>query len=563
MSTEFLTQAPDSMASEQRYRQAMDAVRHLTEQARQRRIVDLFCTGSERMRHFSLAADTIHLDISKQNIGSSDLRALIDLAEAAEVTLRRDAQFRGDPVNLTENRAVLHTALRYPEGKALAVQGEDLMPQIHSTRSRMRDFCNAVRAGDWRGARGHRITDVVSIGIGGSQLGPVLACQALRDWSAGAPKIHFLANIDPGSWQNMRQNLNPDSTLVIIASKSWTTNETARNARVVRQWLLDHGITQSGLTRHLVAVTANLQGAQETGLSEETIFPFWDWVGGRFSMWSAIGLPIMLSVGADAFEQMLGGAHAMDEHFVQAPLPQNAPVLMALVSLWNRLLLPDASEAVIPYCDALARLPAYLQQQQMESNGKSVDLDGRPLRLKSSPVVWGEPGNDAQHSFFQALHQGTSAHPVEFVLTIPPESDSQDRDLSLMANALAQAQTLMLGRDLQSSHSALVESGHDEASALRLAPHLVHPGNRPSTTLLLEQLTPRSFGALIALYEHKTSVLGWLWRINSFDQWGVELGKQSAARIEAQLALGRPVDADLDASTADLIAKIKARLAVR
>jgi glucose-6-phosphate isomerase len=361
----------------------------------------------------------------------------------------------------------------------------------------------------------------------------------------------------------MHPHLDPATTLVVVASKSWRTIETARNAQAVRRWLLEGGIAAQALSAHLVGVTANPAGAREFGLADEGIFPFWDWVGGRFSLWSAIGLPVMLSVGPERFDAMLAGARAMDEHFASAPLARNAPVLLALVTAWNRLALASGSEAVIPYCDALRRLPAYLQQLQMESNGKSVDVDGAPVAGATMPVTWGEPGTDAQHSFFQALHQGTDAHPVEFLLVLPGRRDPEGRDVSLLANGLAQAQGLMRGRSLEDSLAELLAQGADPQRAQRLAVHRVHPGNRPSTTILTGRLGPFSFGALLALYEHKTATLGWLWRVNSYDQWGVELGKQLATRAEALLhGEQRPGD-DTDASTADLLRRVVEQLASR
>jgi glucose-6-phosphate isomerase len=545
------------------YQNALQQVIRQAQGASAISIIDLFTDEPERISTLCVDAAGLHLDLSRQKIRASDLGALLALARACGFEARRDALLRGDHVNTTEVRAALHTALRRHKTGPLRVDGEDLMPMIDAGLQKMREFSRQIRDGQRCGSDGRRITDVVNIGIGGSQLGPLLACQALREQADNGPDVHFLSNIDPGSWQAIRRRLDPRTTLVVVASKSWRTAETTRNAEAVRQWLLDSGIDASDLPRHLIGITAHPERAREDGLSDDSIFPFWDWVGGRFSLWSAIGLPVMLAIGPEAFDQMRSGARAMDEHFASAAPERNAPLLLALTTLWNRLALSDATEAVIPYCDALSRLPAYLQQLQMESNGKSVDIDGNPLAVPTIPVIWGEAGTDAQHSFFQALHQGTAAHPVEFIIAIPPQPDPQRRDYALVANALAQAEALMRGRNLESSRAEMIASGVEKSRAEALAPHRVHPGNRPSTTILLNQLTPYSFGALIALYEHKTAALGWLWRINSFDQWGVELGKQLADRMESLLQERDAPLNDMDPSTAALVQRLREQLSER
>ncbi len=532
--------------------------------ARGRAIAPLFEAEPDRLDRFTLDAAGLHIDFARQAIASGELDALLGLARAARIEACRDAMLRGDRVNPTEDRPALHTALRRDPAEPLVVDGVDLMPGVARELARMERFCEAVRDGRWRGATHRPIADVVAIGIGGSSLGPLLACEALRARAHRRLRIHFLSNVDPGAWAALHPQLDQASTLVVIASKSWRTLETARNAEAARDWLLARSIDLAGLARHLVGITANPAGAHAFGLSDEAIFGFEDWVGGRFSLWSAIGLPAMLSVGAQNFRELLAGARAMDRHFAEAPLARNAPVLLALVSWWNRLVLDGGTEAVIPYCDALRRLPAWLQQLQMESNGKSVDLDGRPLSGPSIPVVWGEPGTDAQHSFFQALHQGRSVHPVEFVLTVPEAPDPQGRDLALLANALAQAEALMHGRSLQESLDELQAQGLDAAQAQRLAPHRVHPGSRPSTTVLLDRLDPARLGALLALYEHRTAVMGWLHRLNSFDQWGVELGKQMAVQAEALLrGTDGAAAAGRDPSSTALLQRVRALLAGR
>jgi len=543
--------------------QALAHVRTLASQSRTHSIAALLRDEPRRLERLTVDAAGLHVDLAKQALADADLDALLELARAAEVPARRAAQLAGERVNFTERRPALHTALRRDPSRALPVEGRDLMPEVAGSLARMRAFSRAVREGNWCGATGEPITDVVNVGIGGSQLGPLLACEALREHAHPRLRVHFLSNVDPGAWDAISARLDPRTTLAVIASKSWRTIETARNGDAVRRWLVEGGVAPGALSRHLVGVTANVDGARAFGLADEGIFPFWDWVGGRFSLWSAIGLPVMLSVGPEAFDAMLAGAREMDEHFAGAPSERNAPVLLALVSAWNRLRAEAGTEVVVPYCDALRRLPAYLQQLQMESNGKSVDVDGRPVACATMPVLWGEAGTDAQHSFFQALHQGTGAHPVEFVVPVPARADPEGRGTALLANALAQAEALMRGRGLEDSRAELLAQGLPADEADALARHRVHPGNRPSTTILLPRLTPHAFGALVALYEHKTAVLGWLWRINSYDQWGVELGKQLATRTEAVLDGREPPGASTDASTADLIRRVRAHMAAR
>ena len=551
------------MSATAQYTNALTALRERAQTARTHSILELFSSEPDRLARFGVDAAGLHLDMSKSLMSEADLQAMVAFSRVNGVDTRRDAQLRGERVNATEERAALHTALRRDPARPLIVDGVDLMQEVGLTLERMRQFSRAVRNGQWRGATGELITDIVNIGIGGSQLGPLLACEAMREYAHPRLRVHFLANVDPDSWNEIAKVARPGSTLAVVASKSWSTPETARNAQAVRRWLVEGGVPEASLSRHLVGVTANAAGARAFGLSDEGIFPFRDWVGGRFSMWSAIGLPVMLLAGPEAFDQMLEGAREMDEHFVSTPVETNAPVRLALLSAWNRLVLPGATEPVIPYCEALRRLPAYLQQQQMESNGKSVDMDGDPVVCDTASVVWGEAGTDAQHSFFQALHQGTAIHPVEFVVPVPSAADPDGRGNALLANALAQAEGLLRGRSEQACLDELLARGVPAPRAATLARHRALKGNRPSTTILLSRLTPHAFGALVALYEHKTAVLGWLWRINSYDQWGVELGKTLAARAEALIDGREQPSADLDASTADLVHRIRRVLAAR
>ena len=529
----------------QAYAHALERVRARAHPAHE--IARLLADEPDRLKRFTVQAAGLHFDLAKQRIASPDLDALLGLARAAGPREATRAMLSGAPVNATEGRAVLHTALRSPPGSADPHHAPGTAHAVAATLARMRALAEALRGGQWRGATGERITDLVHVGIGGSHLGPQFACEALREFASDRIRVHFLSNIDPGTWERVRAQISAGSTLAVIASKSWRTDETARNASALREWLLAAGIAPDKLHRHLLAVTANVEAARAFGIGEDAILPFWDWVGGRFSLWSAIGVSVMVAIGADAFSRMLAGAHAMDQHFATAPLERNAPVLLALVSAWNRLALPDASEVVVPYCDALARLPAHLQQLQMESNGKSVDVDGNPLEIATMPAVWGGAGTDAQHSYFQALHQGTTVHPVDFVVVIPAHEDAQGRDRALVANAIAQAAALASG------DAPVATDAPTSASAAALAAHRRYPGNRPSTTILLERLDPESFGALVALYEHKTAALGWLWRINSFDQWGVELGKRVAGTVERALRGDAPAAQTLDASSRDLL----------
>ena len=561
----------------------LDALLARARQSSGIRIAELLTREPQRLSRLSVEAAGLYVDLSRNALALPDLEALLQFAQQSRLAERRGAMFRGDRINSTEKRSVLHTALRLPRDSRLIVDGEDVVAQVHGVLDRIAAFSDEVRNGRWLGSSGRPITDVVNIGIGGSHLGPQLACEALADFAAPHLRMHFLTSLDPMSWRRIASSLDPATTLVIVASKSWKTLETALNAMAVRDWFNAAGIRDAAVARHFVAVSTNVPAATGFGIAADNVFPFWDWVGGRYSVWSAIGLPVMLSIGPQAFRRMLAGAHQMDRHFLGEPFERNAPVLMALVSLWHALTLAAGSEAVLPYSDGLRRLPAYLQQLTMESNGKRVTVDGEPVALATAPVTWGEPGTESQHSFFQLLHQGTATIPVEFVLPVPgPDAGNSGnrgvsgpggphgghgnkRDIALIANCLAQTDALLNGRTLEQARESLLAQGRPPEEADALAPHLVYPGNRPTSTILMDKLTPETFGALVALYEHRTATLGWLWNINSFDQWGVELGKERATSIQPMLEGDEGTAAAMGAApgTIELVRRVRAVLSRR
>lgn len=507
----------------------------------------LFDADPRRFEHLSLTFDELLLDYSRNHLDARTVSLLVELAGEAGVEDARDALLRGDRVNRTEGRAALHTALRLPAGSSLAVDGVDIMPAVAKMRRRMRWFSDEVRSGAWRGFSGAPIRDVVHLGIGGSDLGPAMACEALAEWADG-PAVHFVSNLDGAHLARTLAGREAATTLFIIASKTFTTLETMTNAKAARRWFLEHGGTSAALPRHFVAVSANAEAVHEFGIHADNLFPFADWVGGRYSLWSSIGLPLAIAVGMDAFTAMLDGGHAMDRHFADAPLPGNLPVMLALVGVFNRNFLGHCAHAVVPYAQALARFPAYLQQLEMESNGKGVDLDGNPVAgHDTAPVVFGEAGTNGQHSFFQMLHQGSTVVPVDFLLVARGSAGCLRQQQLLAASGLAQAEALMHGRDLEQTRAALGAAGLDPATVETRAPHCTFPGNRPSNTLVVPRLTPRTLGMLIALYEHKVFVQSVLWRVNAFDQFGVELGKALTGPLAA--ALGGEGEAAADVST--------------
>ena len=494
----------------------------------------------ERPASLGLSAAGVHLDASRQRVTGAVVDSLLALARERGVMERRDDMLAGVHINVTEDRAVLHTALRQPAGSSLTVDGQDVAGDVQDVLDRMSVFAESVRSGAWQGATGQRITAVVNVGIGGSDLGPAMAYIALRHFSDRGITFRFVSNVDPTDMSEAIADLDPASTLFIVASKTFTTLETMTNAHAARAWLVA-ALGDAAVSRHFVAVSTNAQKVEEFGIDTANMFGFWDWVGGRYSMDSAIGLSTMIAIGADGFADLLAGFHAMDEHFAMAPAEQNVPLLMGLLAVWNRNFLDIQTTAVLPYSQYLARFPAYLQQLTMESNGKSVRLDGARVDYDTGAIFWGEPGTNGQHSFYQLLHQGTSTVSCDIIVVARSENPLTDQQDMLVANALAQASVLAMGRT-----AAEVAA---DGTPPDLVEHKVMPGNRPVTVITVERLTPFSLGSLIALYEHSVFVQGAIWGIDSFDQWGVELGKKVAMGILGDLRAGSAADPGLDTPT--------------
>ena len=511
------------------------------------RIGDLFVRDAGRFAQFSLQLDELALDFSKNLVTQETMGLLRDLAAKAGVEAWRDRMFGGERINTTEDRAVFHVALRHQGPAPMPIDGKDVMPDVRAVQARMRDFAAALRDGHWVGATGQRIRTVINIGIGGSDLGPAMAVQALRPFCHPELRFHFVSNVDGAHLEAALAHADPASTLVIVSSKTFTTQETLANANAARDWLIAR-LSATAVPRHFVAVSAAVGKAQAFGIDPANVFGFWDWVGGRYSMWSAIGLPIAVALGWEGFEKLLAGAHAMDRHFREAPVERNLPLTMGLIALWNIDFLECDAYAVLPYAQDLARLPAYLQQLEMESNGKGRRRDGKPVKCATGPVLFGEPGTNGQHAFYQLIHQGTQKVFCDFILAARDRSGHPDLHRLLTANFLAQSQALMLGKSAAEAESEMRKAGMKAKQARALAPHRAFSGDRPSNSILLGELDPYHLGKLIALYEHKTFVLGILWGINSFDQWGVELGKQLANDILGGGGIAR------DGSTAGLMA---------
>jgi glucose-6-phosphate isomerase len=519
---------------------------------------ELFAQEPSRCSALSLEAAGLFLDYSKNRLNGTTMKLLFSLARERGTERQRDAMFAGEKINGTERRPALHTALRMPRDTALKVDGQNVIHDVHAVLDRIEPFTERVRSGQWLGYNGKPITDIVNIGIGGSYLGPKMACQALRSFSHPRLTMHFVSNVDGHDLDALLQKVNPETTLFIIASKTFTTLETMMNAQSARTWFLNYG-TEKDLPKHFVAASTNTEAVQAFGIDPENMFPFWDWVGGRYSVWSAIGLPLALAVGFDNFRQFLAGGHAMDQHFRSAPLEQNMPVVLALTGLWYRNFFNSTSISIAPYHQDLIYFPGYLQQLEMESNGKRVAVDGSPLAVASCPVIWGDVGTNGQHAYFQLLHQGTDIIPVDFIAALKPSHGLAGHHAALLANCFAQSEAFMRGKtsnEVRADMQAQRMAGSDIDD---LVPHKTFPGNRPSNTILMEALTPTTLGALIALYEHKVFVQGVLWGINSFDQWGVELGKILAKNIQAELA--GTLHPDLhDSSTNALIARARSTM---
>ncbi|MDB5800888.1 MAG: glucose-6-phosphate isomerase [Rhodocyclales bacterium] len=512
----------------------------------------LFEVDAQRAERYHVKACGILLDYSKNRINDDVMSQLLALTDACKLAVQRDAMFGGENFNNTEDRAVLHTALRYQGKGEIRVAGQDVLPEVRAVRERCYAFARCVRNGEWKGFDGQSISDVVNIGIGGSDLGPLMVCEALKPFASG-PRVHFVSNVDSAHIVATLKHLNPATTLFVIASKTFTTIETLTNARSARQWLLDAvGGDESAVARHFVAVSTNREKVTAFGIDANNMFGFWDWVGGRYSLWSAIGLPVMLAIGPENFDELLVGAYEMDVHFRTAPSAENLPVLLALLGVWYVNFLGARSHVIAPYNQTLHRLPAFLQQLDMESNGKGVRRDGERIAYATGPVIWGEPGINGQHAYFQLLHQGTALIPVDFILALQQAGTLPNHQRTLAASCFAQSAALMRGKDADEVRAELTARGMPELDIPAAIPHRVFSGNRPSNTLLLDELSPRSLGSLIALYEHKVFVQGVIWDVNSFDQWGVELGKQLASGIEKVLA-GETDASAYDASTRSLI----------
>ncbi|WP_296272163.1 glucose-6-phosphate isomerase [Pseudomonas sp. UBA6323] len=513
---------------------------------------DAFAADARRFQRFSLDSCGLLLDYSKNLIDEHGLELLIQLADQAGLNEAIAALYNGEHVNASEGRAALHTALRSPIGRRLVVDGNDIIPEVHRVLNQVTELVSRIHSGLWRGYSEKPIKEVVNIGIGGSFLGPQLVSEALRPFTQRGVRCHYLANIDGSEFRELTARLDPETTLFIVSSKSFGTLETLKNTLAARDWYLAMGGPEEQLHRHFIAVTSNRKAAIEFGIGEENIFPMWDWVGGRYSLWSAIGLPIALAIGVSNFKELLAGAYAMDQHFTQAPLAENMPVLMALLGIWYTNFWGAQSHAILPYDHYLRNFTKHLQQLDMESNGKSVRQDGTPLDIATGPIIWGGVGCNGQHAYHQLLHQGRLLVPADFIVPVNSYNPLSDHHQWLFANCLSQAQALMQGKTREEAEAELRAKGMNEDDVQRLAPHKVIPGNRPSNILVMNRIAPFNLGALVALYEHKVFVQSAIWGINAFDQWGVELGKEMGKEVYQRLT-GASDETASDASTQGLI----------
>jgi len=542
-----LTDSPAWKRLEQHHREVADL--HMRE---------LFARDPQRFTRFHLRLDDILFDYSKNRVTEQTMRLLFGLARQADVEGVREAMFSGEKINVTEDRAVLHVALRNRSNRPIEVDGEDVMPDVNRVLDKMKRFCEAVHGGSWRGYSGERITDVVNIGIGGSHLGPRMVTRALTPYHLEGMRVHFVSNIDGTDIEETLSRLRPESTLFLVASKTFTTQETMTNAHTARDWLLRSAPDRSAVAKHFAALSTNREGVEGFGIDPENMFEFWDWVGGRYSLWSAIGLSIALSVGFDNFEKLLAGAHAVDEHFRSAPLERNIPVVMGLLGVWYDNFFGAETHAILPYDESLEFFPSYFQQGDMESNGKSVTRSGERVDYATGPIVWGQPGTNGQHAFYQLIHQGTRLVPADFLAPARSHHPVGRHHAILLANYFAQTEALMRGRSREETRAELQEEGVAGERLELLAAAKSFEGNKPTNSLLFEKLTPDTLGKLIALYEHKIFTQGVIWNIDSFDQMGVELGKQLAKAVLPELEGDGPVDSH-DSSTNALIGAYKER----
>ena len=522
-------------------------------QMKQRHLRDLFAADAQRSEKFAREGVNLLFDFSRQLLDEQTLRLLLELAQARSLKERIAAMFAGEKINITENRAVLHVALRNRSDRPILVDGQDVMPEVRAGLAKMRNFVEGVHGGRVHGATGKTFTDIVNIGIGGSDLGIVMATEALAKYRNRNLRLHCVSNIDGVQLGDVLEHADPARTLFVVCSKTFTTLETLTNAKLARQWIVDH-LGEGAPARHFAAVSTNAKAMDAFLIPPQNRFTMWDWVGGRYSVWSAVGLSVALALGIDQFELMLEGGYEMDQHFASTPFEQNLPVLMGLIGVWNRDFLGMDSLAVLPYDQRLHRFPAYLQQLEMESNGKRTTLDGKPVDYGTGAVLWGEPGSNAQHSFFQLLHQGTANVALDFLAPVNASSPYQQQQDLALANCFAQAQAFAFGQTEQQVRADLAGKGLPESEIARLTPHKVHPGNRPSSVVLFPRLGPKTLGRLIALYEHKVFTQSVIWGINAFDQWGVELGKKLADSLAP--ALQNPAGASVDASLSNLLAHV-------
>jgi glucose-6-phosphate isomerase len=522
-----------------------------------RHMRDMFKEDPDRFDEFTLTFEDLLLDYSKNRTTAETMRLLRDLAKAADVPGWAKKMFSGEKINFTEHRAVLHIALRNRTNEPILVDGEDVMPEVNRVLEHMKEFTEAIRGGTWTGFTGKPITDVVNIGIGGSDLGPVMVTEALKSYSSPDLRVHFVSNVDGTHIIETLKPLNPQTTLFIIASKTFTTQETLTNAHTARDWLLKVAKDVKAIAKHFVALSTNAAEVEKFGIDTANMFEFWDWVGGRYSLWSAIGLSISLFIGFEEFEALLDGAHAMDQHFLSAPIESNLPMTLGLIGVWYNNFFGAQTEAILPYDQYLHRFAAYFQQGDMESDGKGVDRDGHPITdYQTGPVIWGEPGTNGQHAFYQLIHQGTKLIPCDFIAPIETQNPIGKHHLILLSNYFAQTEALMKGKTADEVRGELQKQGMSADAIEKLLPHKLFSGNRPSNSIMVQKLTPRTLGMLIALYEHKIFTQGIIWRINSFDQWGVELGKQLAKAILPELEKSGKIESH-DSSTNGLINHFK------